>query len=43
MSFFPGPASEQYDLEGLWGRRRGANIRRIAPKQTVHTLDSLRA
>ena len=32
----------QYDLEGLWGRRDGANIRRIAPKQTVHMLDSLR-
>lgn len=37
------PPLGQYDLEGLWGHRNGSNIRRIAPKKTVHTLDSLRA
>lgn len=34
---------EQYDLEELWGGPDGRNVRRVAPKQTVHTLDTLGA
>lgn len=37
------PARLQYDLEGLWGEPGGRNITRVAPKQTVHTLSTLRA
>lgn len=33
---------EEYALEELWGARDGSNIKRVAPKTTVHTLDSLR-
>lgn len=31
---------EEYALEELWAPD-GSNIQRVAPKQTVHTLDSL--
>ena len=33
---------QEYALEELWGLPGDTNIRRLAPRQTVHTLDSLR-
>lgn len=33
---------EEYALEELWGGPGGRHIRRVAAKQTVHTLDSLK-
>ena len=34
---------QEYDLEGLWGEPDASNIRRLEPKQTVHTLQTIRA
>ena len=34
---------EEYALEELWGAPGGRNIRRVAPKPTLHTLDTLSA
>jgi asparagine synthase (glutamine-hydrolysing) len=32
---------QEYALEELWGLPDGSNIRRVAPKATLHTLDTL--
>jgi ribosomal silencing factor RsfS len=40
---FLGGYRQEYALEELWGLPDGSNIRRVAPRQTVHTLDSLTA
>ncbi|KAL4452089.1 hypothetical protein ABPG75_007751 [Micractinium tetrahymenae] len=34
---------QEYDLEGKWGSQDGGNITRVAPRATLHTLDSLAA
>lgn len=31
----------EYALEELWGLPDGSNLRRVAPKPTLHTLDTL--
>lgn len=33
----------EYALEELWGGPSGKHVRRIEPKQTVHTVDTLQA
>lgn len=33
-------ARKEFDLEGLWGKEE--NVTRVAPRKTVHTLESLR-